>query len=265
MRHSFEVTVAQDVGISAAIVLNHISCWCANHAEKKINFHDGRYWMYDSQAAIAEALPYISLITVKRAIATLVDNGYLVTGNFNRHKYDKTKWYALTDKSLCIYAESAKAYAQNQPIPSVQIEPMQPIPTPPPAPAPEKPKKAKKPKEEVFDPALFEAFWKAYPRKVGKDNARKAWGKLKVDKELHERIMDGLRRSIQFDHTFRDVEYTPHASTWLNGKRWEDEHEFPKPQAVPPTRNSKAFEELKRIAAEPGVPPPPLPDSLKWR
>ena len=109
------------------------------------------------------------------------------------------------------------------------------------------------------DNVLFDKFWTAYPRKTGKDTAIKAWKKLKVDAAFYERIMDALRRAIQFDHRFRDKTYTPYPATWLNSKPWEEE--FALPPAPSPQGNSAAFEELKRIAAEPGVPPP----EPKWR
>lgn len=32
---------------------------------------------------------------VRTAIARLIDGGYLIAGNYNRHAYDRTAWYAL--------------------------------------------------------------------------------------------------------------------------------------------------------------------------
>nr|WP_236165721.1 hypothetical protein [Pseudomonas fulva] len=70
----------------------------------------------------------------------------------------------------------------------------------------------------------FERFWKLYPRKVGKDKAEKAWAKLKVDASLFARVGTALAAwSISHDWTKDGGQYIPHAATWLNGKRWEDE------------------------------------------
>lgn len=70
----------------------------------------------------------------------------------------------------------------------------------------------------------FDSFWKLYPRKVGKVKAEKAWAKLKVDADLFNRIGIALAAwSKSHDWTKDGGQYIPHAATWLNGKRWEDE------------------------------------------
>ena len=70
----------------------------------------------------------------------------------------------------------------------------------------------------------FEVFWKAYPCGKSKENARKAWRKLKPNADLQERILSAVEQHKMCDEWQRDGgKYVPHASTWLNGKRWEDE------------------------------------------
>lgn len=72
----------------------------------------------------------------------------------------------------------------------------------------------------------FEKFWKAYPKKTGKDKSKKWFEKNKPDEELFELMMKQLER-------FKDTEdwkkqggqYIPYPTSWLNGKRWEDEFE----------------------------------------
>lgn len=70
--------------------------------------------------------------------------------------------------------------------------------------------------------ALFLAFYNAYPRKVGKPNALKAWKKFKVDAELAAKIMASLEAHKQ-TRQWQNKEYIPHPATWLNQERWEDE------------------------------------------
>jgi hypothetical protein len=70
----------------------------------------------------------------------------------------------------------------------------------------------------------FDTFWDAYPRKVGKDAARKAWSKLKPSNELADRIIfavDQQKRSPQW--LKEGGQYIPHPVTWLNQGRWQDE------------------------------------------
>jgi len=78
----------------------------------------------------------------------------------------------------------------------------------------------------------FESFWEAYPRKVGKGQARKAWLKLRPDRELQGVILAAVRaQSVAGAQLERGKSSSdgrsvvPHPSTWLNGQRWEDEVE----------------------------------------
>ena len=72
--------------------------------------------------------------------------------------------------------------------------------------------------------ALFVAFYNAYPRKVGRPNALKAWKKYKVDAELATKIMASLEEHKKMKQ-WQTKEYVPHPATWLNQERWNDEVE----------------------------------------
>lgn len=76
-------------------------------------------------------------------------------------------------------------------------------------------------------------FWSVYPRKVGKAKAVQAWSKLKPpDREIA--IADVTNRARSDDQWIRDSgKFVPHASTYLNGKRWEDEWTAAEPQHDP--------------------------------
>jgi hypothetical protein len=69
----------------------------------------------------------------------------------------------------------------------------------------------------------FDAFWRVYPRKVGKEAARKAYERaLKL--ATPEQIMAGLD-TLRMQVAGKDQQFTPHASTWLAAGRWDDEPE----------------------------------------
>lgn len=72
--------------------------------------------------------------------------------------------------------------------------------------------------------AMFDRFWLAYPRRVGKSAARKAFEKIKPSEELLATILDAVAVQSQSDQWKREGgQYIPHPSTWLNQGRWEDE------------------------------------------
>jgi uncharacterized protein YdaU (DUF1376 family) len=66
----------------------------------------------------------------------------------------------------------------------------------------------------------FDTFWKQYPRKIAKDNAKKAWLKIKPDDDLLNRMLVAINQQGLIN---KEIQFVPHPATWLNGKRWEDE------------------------------------------
>ena len=80
----------------------------------------------------------------------------------------------------------------------------------------------------------FEVFWAAYPRHTGKQDAYKAFVKLKPDEALMAAILAGIEKQKQSAQWTKDGgQFIPHPATWLNGCRWEDEV----PKAVPKWAN----------------------------
>lgn len=69
----------------------------------------------------------------------------------------------------------------------------------------------------------FEAFWKAYPRKQGKGNARTAFKKAKAKGVSLEKLIQAIeqqKRSKQWKTN--GGQFIPLPATWLNQERWDD-------------------------------------------
>lgn len=70
----------------------------------------------------------------------------------------------------------------------------------------------------------FDRFWGTYPRKVGRVDALKAWGKVQPDEALVLTILAALSHQRMWPMwTKNGGESIPYPATWLNGRRWEDE------------------------------------------
>ena len=70
----------------------------------------------------------------------------------------------------------------------------------------------------------FDSFWRFYPRKAGKEAARKAWLKLRPDQHIMQMIDDNVKERVEKGEWRKDNQsFILHASTYLNQKRWEDE------------------------------------------
>lgn len=72
--------------------------------------------------------------------------------------------------------------------------------------------------------ALFDEFWQAYPKKVGKDAARKAFAKRKPDRVLLDGMLRAVWRQRRSEQWTRESgRFIPNPATWLNQGRWQDE------------------------------------------
>ncbi len=104
-----------------------------------------------------------------------------------------------------------------------------------PAKAPEKKKQS-----EVME-ERFERFWKEYPKKVGKRDARKSFLKINPSDALLGRMITAVvAASATFQWQKDNGQFIPNPATWLNQQRWEDEVRpdmgKPDPKQAPPNR-----------------------------
>jgi hypothetical protein len=71
---------------------------------------------------------------------------------------------------------------------------------------------------------LFDRFWSAYPKKIGKGAAQKAFEKAHIGKDLIETVLKAIDQQKNTDQWKKDGgQYIPNPATWLNQQRWEDE------------------------------------------
>jgi len=75
----------------------------------------------------------------------------------------------------------------------------------------------------------FDAFWSAYPRKTDKVKAKRSF--LRLTKTEQELAVSNIQRL----YSETPAQFIPHPSTYLNGKRWEDQAIDRKPNFVKPS------------------------------
>lgn len=102
MKHLFDVDIAKQYGVNAAVLLENIGYWIKQNEANEVNFYDGQYWTFNSRRAYREMFPYMSERQIATAFEKLIADGLIVTGNYNNVAYDRTLWYALTQKGKCI-------------------------------------------------------------------------------------------------------------------------------------------------------------------
>ena len=69
---------------------------------------------------------------------------------------------------------------------------------------------------------MFETFWSLYPRKVSKRVAQRKFEALKKDEQ--QQALEALPNHVAYwKSKDTEMEYIPHASTWIGQYRFEDE------------------------------------------
>lgn len=104
-----------------------------------------------------------------------------------------------------------------------------------------------------FESEFERQFWPAYPRRVGKGQALKAFRAARKQNDL-ETIMAGVRRYAA-SRQGENPEFTKHASTWLNGQCWLDEADskFTAHRNEPPPKPRTIGDALRDEARRHGV------------
>ena len=264
-----KMEIAVKYGADVAIFVHNVVYWVEKNAANGVNFYDGRYWTYNSVSALCEMYPLWSKDQMKRLIKKCAELGVILVGNYNENKRYRTKWYTPSDEILEFYnlSKIAPCKVQNStigdaesphpkcetapPLPRVyQEETKEDTPCSPPEgdePAPPKPKKSKREAQEApaWKPEKFADFWQAYPCGRSKQAAIRAWDKLRPDDALLHTMAVGLKRAMKREDWRRGIGI-PHASTWLNDRRWEDEDKaLPAQQTeVKPARRRKYHVEV---------------------
>ena len=98
MQHHFDIDLAVKYGILEAILLNHFDFWIKHNEANGVNYADGNYWTYNSVKALQELFPYVSERKIRYAIDHLKAEDLLISSQRNAANYDRTMWYALTEK-----------------------------------------------------------------------------------------------------------------------------------------------------------------------
>jgi len=202
--HSFDPAEAVEYGMLEAVLLSNIRWWVAKNASNNKHWYDGHYWTYNSAKAFAKLFPYASQQQIQRALKRLETSGIVHVGNYNTNPYDHTKWYTAPiqgdyDRSHLIIRGVSDDQPSNTDINQIVNS-----------------------KKCITDNPLFDTFWNAYPRKTNKGFAKQVFQRMSVDQALLDKMILAIGQQKKTDQ-WKNPQYIPHPSTWLNGERWEDE------------------------------------------
>jgi len=86
------IELAKEIGFARSIIFLQIEFLISicDH------FKDGKWWTYQTSRGLAkDFFPWWTHTTVDRHLRQLIDKQYLHEGNYNKRKYDRTRWFAI--------------------------------------------------------------------------------------------------------------------------------------------------------------------------
>jgi hypothetical protein len=99
----FSVALAERYGPIESIILSNICWWVETNRKNGKHFYEGKYWTYGSSSAFENIFTYLSARQIRNVLTALREKGVLITGNFNKIRYDRTLWYTVTDEVMALY------------------------------------------------------------------------------------------------------------------------------------------------------------------
>lgn len=92
---SFDEGLAEEIGLNAAIIHEHLYDLCAEKARNNADYHDGAFWVRITQKELPGLFPYMAPNAVIRAMKKLTDGGYVLVGHYDED-HNITNWYTAT-------------------------------------------------------------------------------------------------------------------------------------------------------------------------
>ena len=111
--HSFYIEEAEKHGVEKAVILYNLRFWLEKNKANEKNLHDGYYWTYNSAKAFATLFPYYNSSKIHRLLTQMESEGLVLSGNYNKKGYDRTKWYSMPEFSVESIDNSHFSFLQN--------------------------------------------------------------------------------------------------------------------------------------------------------
>lgn len=208
--------LAEMIGLNEAIVLQQMHYWLTNSK----HYHDGCKWIYNTYKGWQEQFPFWSDRTIRRTITSLEKQKLIVTGNYNKAGFDKTKWYSVDYSVLELvdrrcgqndqthWSNCPNGIGQNDQVEEDKMD--KPIPETNTEITPETSTDNTSATEVTRE--RFEEWWKLYDKKLDKKKAFSLF-KSALKEHSYETIMNGTREYLK---TITNKQYQKYPKTFLS-------------------------------------------------
>lgn len=250
-------SLARLVGLNEAIILQQVHYWL----QRSSNIKDGHRWVYNSYPNWYKQMPvWKSETTMRTAFKRLEKQGLLITANYNKAGFDKTKWYRIDyDKlsSLENKLPSAKNWqTTSQNLADGTAKNWQTNTKRLPETTTETNNKHSASHSNAQSVSQlekeFEEVWSKYPNKKGKKQAfnhYKAWRKSST-KHTNEYLLERLKVYMT-DLQQNSWKHPMNGSTWFNG-RFDDELEVDNPTPANKYEQEGYYDDYKDFVRDDG-------------
>lgn len=240
-------SLAVKIGLNEAIILQQVHYWLL----KSNNIRDGYKWVYNSYSEWNKQFPFFSRNTMIRAFNSLEKQGLLITANYNKAGFDKTKWYRIDYEKLVGKRSTQNGYTSNPKWVDGNTQNEQTNTNR----LPENTTEINNKHSASHSNAQcvsqleneFETVWSKYPNKKGKKQAfnhYKAWRKASV-KHTNEYLLERLKKYLTYCQ--QNNWYHPmNGSTWFNG-RFDDELEVDNPKPANKYEQEGYYDDYKKL------------------
>ena len=203
-----------------AIMLQQIHYWLL----RSKNIVDGHRWVFNTVKGWHEQFPWLAEKTVQRYLKDLCDRGLLITANYNKANFDRTKWYRIDYDALDNLTYSKGTDSPNGEGLTVPLERdslTQPIPIDYTLDYTENTNKVKSKNLTAKDyQQEFEKLWEQYPkyRKQGKQRACSSYTRWRKSNKANtfEKAQEQLKKylnHIKVQHV--PTQFIKAAKTWF--------------------------------------------------
>ena len=243
--------LAAVIGFNEAVVLQQLNYWLHSNSAKKI---DGRLWIYNSyENWQKDNFPFWSTRTIRRIFDSCEKKGIVLTGNFNKAGFDKTKWYSIDENKLNDLMDSpcgqnGQTNRTKSPDGSGQNGHTNTRDYPETTSENNKHSASHSNAQSVSQlEKEFEEVWSKYPNKKGKKQAfnhYKAW-RRKSTKHTNEYLLERLKVYMT-DLQQNSWKHPMNGSTWFNG-RFDDELEVDNPKPANKYEQEGYYDDYKKL------------------
>lgn len=245
-------SLAVKIGLNEAIILQQVHYWLL----KSNNIRDGYKWVYNSYSEWNKQFPFFSRNTMIRAFNSLEKQGLLITANYNKAGFDKTKWYRIDYEKLVGKRSTQNGYTSNPKWVDGDTQNGQTNTNRLPETTSENNNKHSASHSNAQRVSQleeeFEKVWSKYPNKKGKKQAfnhYKAWRKSST-KHTNEYLLERLKVYMT-DLQQNSWKHPMNGSTWFNG-RFDDELEVDNPKPANKYEQEGYYDDYKDFVRDDG-------------